>query len=585
VDQVTPDLVGGPPKTPQASSSVSPGTRLHHRLEAIAFLAAMLLSLIFMCRAMAPAFGPATVVHDDARLHLFWMQRYRDPELFRDDLIASYYASVAPPGTQALYWLMSRVMGISTASLVLPFVLGLISAVFTYLAVRRLHRSPLAAFAATALVSRYNWEYSSLASATPRAFMLPFLMAFLWALLANRRWTAVAIIGGTALFYPSGAVLGLGVLGLRLLHLQSGRPVLPARREIATLSVAVGLVLAILLPGQLLQSGFGPVPTAAQARAMREYGEDGHNEFFAGDWYTYWIESDASGFDLGVGGVISRNVPLLYEFAILALPLPLLLLLRRHLHAARRVSGRTLILVQLLLASLILFGLAHLLFFNLYFPSRYVKWSVPVVVSIAAGLVLAVLVEEAARRIRPTRRQVVAWGLVGAFGLLLALYPGRFRAKLLPDPNPELTEYLQQQPKDILIAATPSEADFIPSLAGRSVLASREHALAFHLGFYNQIRQRLLDQIAAYYAESPTELVEFVERYGIDLLVVNRFAYDRREYAKAWGGNFEPYTSMIPPLLEGRHRFVLPDLARRCHSFDREAVMVVPASCVRAGPS
>jgi hypothetical protein len=61
-------------------------------------------------------------------------------------------------------------------------------------------------------------------------------------------------------------------------------------------------------------------------------------------------------------------------------------------------------------------------------------------------------------------------------------------------------------------------------MAGRTVLASREHALAFHLGFYNQIRQRLLDQIEAYYADSPAEVAEFVERYGIDLLVVNRFA-------------------------------------------------------------
>jgi hypothetical protein len=39
---------------------------------------------------------------------------------------------------------------------------------------------------------------------------------------------------------------------------------------------------------------------------------------------------------------------------------------------------------------------------------------------------------------------------------------------------------------------------------------------------------------------------------------------------------------MIPPLLEGRRRFALADLARRCHSLDSEAVVVVPASCVRA---
>ena len=61
------------------------------------------------------------------------------------------------------------------------------------------------------------------------------------------------------------------------------------------------------------------------------------------------------------------------------------------------------LLVQLLIASFVLFGLAHLLFFNLYFPSRYVKWTVPLAVSISAGLVLAILTEEITRRIRPSR--------------------------------------------------------------------------------------------------------------------------------------------------------------------------------------
>ena len=358
---------------------------------------------------MAPAFEAQDVVHDDARLHLFWMQRFRDPELFRDDLIASYYESVAPLGFQGVYWLLSRVVDISTASKILPPVLGFVSALFVYLAVRRLHPSPLAAFAATALVSRYNWEYAALASATPRAFMLPLLTGLLWALVAGRRWFAVTIIAATALVYPTGAVLGLTLLGVRFLQFRSGRPVLPGRRDVAAFLVAVGLVAGVLLPGQLLGSAYGPVPTAVQARAMPEYGEDGHNEFFAGDWYTFWITSDTSGLELGVGGVIGRDVPLLYEFAILAIPLPVLLLLRRRIPAARRVSAQSTLLVQLLIASFVLFGLAHLLFFNLYFPSRYVKWTVPLAVSISAGLVLAILTEEVTRRIRPTRRALAGW--------------------------------------------------------------------------------------------------------------------------------------------------------------------------------
>jgi hypothetical protein len=259
--------------------------------------------------------------------------------------------------------------------------------------------------------------------------------------------------------------------------------------------------------------------------------------------------------------------------------------MRRRLSGARLVSGRAMLLVHILIASFGLFGLAHLLLFSLYYPSRYVKWTVPLAVSIAAGLVLAILLEEVAQHVGPAWRRRVSWGFALGVGLVLVAYPGRFRVKLLEDPNPPLTAYLRAQPKDILIAATPSEADFIPALAGRRVLASREHALAFHLGYYEQIRRRLLDQIEAYYTESPAQVADFAARYGVDLLVVNRLAYDKRQYTEAWGGNFEPYTSMIPALLEGRRGFALRDVARRCQTLDSGPVVVVPTSCFRTNQS
>jgi hypothetical protein len=48
---------------------------------------------------MAPAFGARDAIQDDAVQHVSWMLGYRDPELFRDDLHADYFQSVAPPAT------------------------------------------------------------------------------------------------------------------------------------------------------------------------------------------------------------------------------------------------------------------------------------------------------------------------------------------------------------------------------------------------------------------------------------------------------------------------------------------------------
>jgi hypothetical protein len=59
----------------------------------VAWLAAALAFVAFwMARSLWPALDPH-VVQDDARQHVFWMQRLAEPTLLRDDLYADYFAS------------------------------------------------------------------------------------------------------------------------------------------------------------------------------------------------------------------------------------------------------------------------------------------------------------------------------------------------------------------------------------------------------------------------------------------------------------------------------------------------------------
>jgi hypothetical protein len=455
--------------------------------------------------------------------------------------------------------------------------------VFTFLAVRRLHPSPVAALLATVLMSRYNWEYSALASGTPRAFALPLLTALLWSVLTRRRVASVLIVALGALFYPVTAALGLAVLGIRLVAVRGRRPVLRTdRRDLLTFIAALSLAVLLVLPSYLATAPFGPAATAAVARQMPEYGEDGHNQYFTGDWYTFWIKSANSGLDLSVVDAHSRALPLLYEYAALGALFPLLLLFGRRLRAVGQLSSQISLLPQVLAASFALYFLAHLLLFHLYLPTRHVKWSLPLVLSIAAGLALAILASEISRWLGG-RWQGLLLGVLGlGMGLALVAYPGRFKVKFHEDQQPALTAHLKAQPKDTLIVGTPSETDLLPALTGRPVLTSREHALAFHLGFYAEMRQRTLDSIDAYYAESLREVVDFAERYGVDLFLVNRLAFDPARVLDAWGSGFEPYSSQIPSKLEGRTKFALLDAARPCATFSTRSIAVVPTSCLRA---
>ena len=544
-------------------------------------VAALGVTLLFMSRTMAPAFGRGDVVQDDARQHVFWMLRFRDPELFRDDLMADYYESVAPAGYRALYWALSPAIDPTLASKLLPLPLGLAAALFLFLTVWRLYPSPPAAFLATVLLSRYAWQHAALASGTPRAFLLPLLTALVWALVTRRLAVAVGVTGLAALFYPVGAVLGLALLGLRLVSFSNWRPVVThERRDWVALVVAMCLVAAVLVPSELLSSSFGPMVTGQQARAMPEFGEDGHSAFFLKSPYEFWLKANRSGLDLSVLDARFRAIPILYEHAALAALLPLALLLRRRLPGMGPLSAQITVVPRLLFVSFALFLLAHLLIFYLYLPGRYVKWTVPIALSISAGVGIAMLLDGLAHRFSSSRRVAVAYGLALFVGLIVSLYPGRYQGKFLPDPNPSLTAYLRGQPKDLLIAGVPSETDSIPALTGRRVLATREYALPYHLGYYEQVRQRLLDLIDAYYAESPREVAEFANRYGVDLLLVNRTAFDRTRFTNAWGSDFEPYGSHIAGKLGSSTRFALLEAASRCRSQDAGGVLLVPVSCL-----
>ena len=540
---------------------------------------ALAFTLLFAARTMAPAFLDGAI-QDDALQHVFWMQRYRDPELFRDDLYADYFRSLAPPGYVALYRALARAIDPLVASKLLPPLLGCVSALFTFLFVRRLHPAPAAAFLATVLLSWYVWQYDDLSSATPRAFLLPALTALLWALASGRQALGVAVTVLAALLYPLGGVLGVALLGARLVRFRRGRPSLERAWGAWLAFLAAGLLVGIaLLPGLLADSPYGPTVSAAEARTMPEFGNKGRNAFFVEGAYRFWLESHRSGLNLRVTDALFPEVPVLFEYAALAALLPPVLLLRRRLTAARLVDGRAAILVQLLAASFGLFILAHLLLFRLYLPSRYVQWTIPLVLAVAAGLALAILCQEAAARAWPAHRGSLAAALALLLAGGLACYPARYDGKFIPNRYPEIAAYLRAQPKDVLVAAPLLDAAALPVLSGRRVLAAREYALAYHLGYYGQVRQRTQDLIDAYYDERPARLAELAERYGVDFFLVDRAAFEEGSFRRE-AAAFEPFTSAIVAKLRRTRRYALRDLARHCAVADDGRAALVPAACL-----
>jgi hypothetical protein len=128
----------------------------------------------------------------------------------------------------------------------------------------------------------------------------------------------------------------------------------------------------------------------------------------------------------------------------------------------------------------------------------------------------------------------------------------------------------------------PTDTDSVPAFSGRRVLVNREYALAYHLGFYQQVQERARDLVDAYYADSPRPLVDLITRYGVSVFLVNRAAFDPATAVDAWAGAFEPYSSDVRRRVERGRQFALLEIARRCGVLTEHDVTVVPAACVMA---
>jgi hypothetical protein len=537
----------------------------------------LVISFLYIILTLQPSLGYKYLVQDDARQHVFWMEQFRDGALFPNDLIAAYFRSIVPVGYTALYGLAAK-LGIDPLGLSrwLPVGLGLATTGFCYGICVKILPVPAVGFVASFLLTQNLWTKDDLVSGTPRAFFYPLFTAFLYYLLQRQEPETLGQPSGQlrrallpcliifllqGLFYPQTLLLSCGVLVLNFIGWEQGKIRLPQRRQDWGF-VAAGLAVAglVLLPFALQTSEYGPVITAAEARPMAEFAEHGRVRYFVPP-LEYWLSWMRSGI------FPSLWVPPLMLAGFL---LPVLMRLGRRFPLLEKMRPK--LLVDVVLASLVWFGLAHLLLFRLQLPSRYTQHSFRVVWAIAAAIALAALFDSFSRWLsqasQQNRQKALALTLVGAIGLIfISPTPAKSYPFLVyvVGRTPPLYEFFQKQPKDILIASLTQEANNLPTFSQRSILTGQEYALPYHKGYYKQLRQRTIDLIAAQYSPDLAKLQAFVRQYGIDFFVVEQESF-KPYYVKKdfWLRQYEPVASEAIAQLEGGSKPALARLRNRC---------------------
>ena len=552
-------------------------------------------AVLFGGLGLQQAFRANYVVQDDARQHVFWMQRYLDPTLFPHDWIADYFQSIAPPGFAALYRIPAA-LGINPLlfNKFLPMGLGLISTVYAFGIGLEFLPVPIVGFISSLILNQNLWVQDDLVSGTARSFLYPCFLAFLYYLLRSRQgslWKSLIpcllAILLQGLFYPQFVLIMAGMLVLQPIEWRQGRLRLVgfggAEQRWRPYIIAIaGLLVAfaVLLPYALEKSVYGGAISAAVARTMPEFAMKARSAFFTDDFWLFWVFGKRS-------GLFFWMMPLSVAALVL---FPLVIAGRSRLPLLRQARHLDLF-VQAGISSLVLFFEAHALLFKLYLPARYTQFTIQIFSSFAAAIGIVVLIDAVLGWAdhRPAR-QKLAIGIIALLGALVLLSPKLYlfpKISYVKGTVPSLYEFFAQQPKDILIASLAKEADNIPSFSHRSILVGREYSLPYQLGYYKPIRQRITDLIRAQYSLDLSEVREFVRKYKIDYWMIDRrylSTLDVNEYQQIpigdWLRQFTPEITEVSDRLRRGDRLAITKMFRKCKAAEEDDLIVLEGKCI-----
>jgi hypothetical protein len=209
------------------------------------------------------------------------------------------------------------------------------------------------------------------------------------------------------------------------------------------------------------------------------------------------------------------------------------------------------------------------------------------------GIVVAILLDAIWRSLTKKFKVLASVKNVAiALGILLFFTPV-YIAKAHPQyltaigylqgESPLLYQFLQHQPKDSVIASLTKEGDFIPSLAQRSVLVAQEYAIPYHQGYYQQIKQRTKDLIAAQYSNNFRELKQFIQQYKINLWLLDRHAFEREYLEKnRWISQFILEKNRAISSLENQSKPIIQKLQSQCQNFADKNSILLETKCLLA---
>ncbi|MFH1441755.1 MAG: hypothetical protein ABIH18_06955 [Candidatus Omnitrophota bacterium] len=486
-------------------------------------------------------------LNDDVRQNIYIFLKNQDKSLFNNDFITDFYSKWSPWGVNIFYSIISLFYDPIQFTKILPFFLCFISSLYMF-KIGKLLKGNIAGILSGVLYIFIIWsdnKYEFMGAGGVMNFAMIFFIIFLYYFLKkNILRMGLSLIFQLIFFYPPTFLICLLAYIWDIFY--KYKKIKKAEIYYLLFLVLIISFLVILKASnsQLQLFGFNNIS------GMPEFYPGGRKVLFYPSLLEQLVNAET-------GFAITFPV----KFLILAL-LFLLLFLKRHSFEAPKK------LCYFIIASFILYIFATIMLYKLYGPARYIRYSLPTILTILVSINIANVLGKI-KNINVRFFILISFLFFSAVLFIPTLYSDYSIA-----PKPKLYNFLQTLPKDILIAGHPTSMDYIPVYSKRKVLINEETSQPMYANFYPVIKERTYNFFKAYYSNSAAEVYNFCKKYHITHLIV-----ERRHFSKDYLANAEfylnPFNTYIKSLIAGRKKFILMDTPKNEILFDDGDIFVI----------
>lgn len=476
-------------------------------------------SLVFFLWNQGGSIINRYVINDDAAQHTVWAYKYTGNHNFQEhDVIVETSETIQPYGIYAIHRLLSPFFEPLQYVIVMSFITLLTACFYLFFFLKKALNFRLAVIGFILLCSIILERMVGFHS---RAFAFLFISAFVYYTGQGSYYAAALILFLSSLFYPSSFLLcafTVGFyfaanymlkndIGIRLSHLLSG-----------VAALGFGFIIISIHKYQIEKS--------ALLGSFFSFDEISRKEIFTGEGRVPLMEQ--------VQPVWSSFGELFAENLIISIiSLVFISLYLYFLYKKRNAESYDLLIVSYMFSGLILYFLARLFFFQLFIPTRYLKYTFSVF------MVLALLRIVFLSSIK-LKKPFIFVPLL-AIAIFFAAHTSRKRL-VNYSKNSDIYQAINKIQKKALIAGPFGVCNQIPVFCRQSVLFSYEasHSMYFEKS-YTIFHQRIKAFIKAYLANDAEVIKNFVDKYDVDIIIIDKKFFRSCSMRKS----FEPYTEMI----------------------------------------